>query len=471
VISRASVSKVVGRLPLSVRLGTAFASVFLVVLAVLIALAYWGLGRTLRPELDGALVDALAQIDERGDPLTEIDERVLGGVESTEVETQLLDRSGKVLDATDDDFRTPLLTPAQTASVLSDGVLFADAEADDGEDLLRVLARPLPSDDDRVQVVAVEMDTVVESQAALLRRAGALAALAGLLAGLTGWFVARRGLAPVTELAAQASALNERDLSRRLELRRSEDEIARLGQTLNGMLTRIEDARRRERQFTADASHELRTPLAILRAELELARGQVGDASTLRQSIDSALEECDRLTDLIDDMLQVARADADRMDRSGLVDVAEIVDAMLPRFTVLARRREVTLTRQGDAAVHADARALGRALSNLIDNAVRHAPQGGHVELTIHRSRASVSVTVTDDGPGVDSAHRRLVTERFAQLDPERADAGGAGLGLAMAASIAAAHQGTLELGTPPTGRGLAVTLRLPAPTADQSPV
>jgi heavy metal sensor kinase len=469
VISRASVRRAVGRLPLSVRLGTAFASVFLVVLAVLVALAYWGLGRMLRPELDGALVDVLAQIDERGDPATEIDARVLGGVESTEVETQVLDRSGRVLDATDDDMRDPLLTPAQTASVLRDGVLFADA--DDGEDLLRVLARPLPSDDDEVQVVAVEMDTVVESQAVLLRRAGALAAFAGLLAGLTGWLVARRGLAPVTELAAQASALNERDLSRRLELSRSEDEVARLGQTLNGMLARIEDARRRERQFTADASHELRTPLAILRAELELARGQVGDTPSLRQSLDSALEECDRLTDLIDDMLQVARADADRMDRSGLVDVAEIVDALLPRLSVLARRRGVTLTRQGDAAVHADARALGRALSNLIDNAVRHAPQGGHVELTIRRSRASVSITVTDDGPGVESARRRLVTERFTQLDPARADAGGAGLGLAMAASIAAAHEGTLELGTPPTGRGLAVTLRLPAPAPTQSPV
>jgi signal transduction histidine kinase len=121
--------------------------------------------------------------------------------------------------------------------------------------------------------------------------------------------------------------------------------------------------------------------------------------------------------------------------------------------------------------VHADARALGRALSNLIDNAVRHAPQGGHVELTIRRSRASVSITVTDDGPGVESARRRLVTERFTQLDPARADAGGAGLGLAMAASIAAAHEGTLELGTPPTGRGLAVTLRLPAPAPTQSPV
>jgi signal transduction histidine kinase len=467
VISRSAVRTAVGRLPLSVRLGTAFASVFLLVLTVLIGLAHWGLGKTLRDELDRALVDALAQVDESGLPVAEIDERELGGVESSEIETQLLDRSGNVLATTDDDMRESLLTPARVRGVLSGRVLFTDAH--DGSEAQRVLARRLPSDHDVVQVLAVEMDSVVEGQSVLLDRAGPLAALAGLLAGLTGWLVARRGLAPVTELAAQASALNAQDLSRRLQLDRSESEIARLGQTLNEMLGRIEDARLRERQFTADASHELRTPLAILRAELELARGQVGDDARFRESLDSALEECDRLTDLVDDLLQVARAEADRMDRSELVDVAAIVDAMLPRFSVLARRRDVTLTRSGDAAVHADRRALGRAVSNLMDNAIRHARPGGSVHLQIAEGPTSVSVTVTDDGPGVDAAYRRHATERFAQLDPGRPDAGGAGLGLAMVASIAAAHDGTLEFATPPTGTGLAVTLQLPAATESDS--
>jgi heavy metal sensor kinase len=456
----------VARLPLSVRLGTAFAAVCLVVVTLLTAFAYWGLGRALRGELDRALVDVLTQVDDRGMLMAEIDERELGGVESSEFETQILDPSGAVLDASDEDLRTSLLTEEQVRAVRTDGSLFAEAR-DDDDQLLRVLARGLP--DGRVQVLAVEMDTVVESQAALLGLAPLLAGLAGLLAGLTGWVVARRGLAPVSELTAQAGALNARDLSRRLALRRSRDEVARLGHTLNDMLTRIEDARRRERRFTADASHELRTPLAILRAEVELARGQTGEDPALQASLDSAIEECDRLTDLVDDLLEVARADAERLDRSQLVDVAEIVDGMLPRFSVLARNRDVTLTRRGDAAVHADPRALGRALSNLLDNAVRHASSGGHVELEIVRGDRHVSVTVTDDGPGVDSAQRRGVTERFAQLDRTRAGGGGAGLGLAMVASIVAAHDGTLELGTAPTGTGLAVTLRLPAP-ADREP-
>jgi signal transduction histidine kinase len=444
-----------------VRLGSAFAAVFLVVLAVLIVLAYWGVGRMLRQDLDRALVDVLAQFDGSGSPMTASDGRELGGVESSEIETQLLDRAGTIIDASDDDMReVPLIDRSQFARVLGGGVLFADASDDDNE--YRVLARTLPGGEGEVQVIAVDGDTVIDAQEALLHLAGPLAAGAAILAGLTGWLVARRGLTPLTELTAQADALNAADPSRRLELRHSEDEVARLGRTLNGLLDRIEDARRRERQFTADASHELRTPLAILRAEVELLRDRTAGDSALRAPLDSALEECDRLTDLVADLLEVARADAGQMDRGRLVDVASIVEALLPRFSVLASRRGVRVTSRGDAAVHADPRALGRALSNLLDNAVRHASEGGRVELEIIQRIPDVAITVTDDGPGVDPAHRQRVTERFSQLEPARADGGGAGLGLAMVASIAAAHGGALELATPPGGRGLAVTLRLP---------
>jgi len=459
--SRRSARGGAGRLPLSVRLGSAFAAVFLVVVAVLVVLAYWGVGRMLRQDLDRALVDVVAQVDASGSAMTTSADRKLGGVQSSEVETQLLDRSGKIVGASDDDLRrVPLLDRAELADVLDQDVLFTDAS--DGDDPYRVLARPLPGDAGEVQVFAMDGDTVVDAQAALVSLAGPLVACAALLAGLTGWVVARRGLRPLTELTSQADALNPADPSRRLDLRHSHNEVASLGRTLNGLLDRIEDARRRERQFTADASHELRTPLAILRAEVEMLRDRTAEDSSLRAPLDSALEECDRLTDLVADLLEVARADAGQMDRGRLVDVAAIVDGLLPRFSVLASRRGVRLTSRGDAAVHADPRALGRALSNLLDNAVRHAAEGGRVELEIIQRIPYVAVTVTDDGPGVDPAQRRRATERFAQLDPARGVGGGAGLGLAMVTSIAAAHGGSLELGTPPDGRGLAVTLRLP---------
>ncbi len=331
-ISRRSASGGAGRLPLSVRLGSAFAAVFLVVVAVLVVVAYWGVGRMLRQDLDRALVDVVAQVDASGSAMTTSADRKLGGVESSEVETQLLDRAGRIVGASDDDLRrVPLLDRAQLADVLDQDVLFTDAS--DGDDPYRVLARPLPGDTGEVQVFAMDGDTVVDAQAALVSLAGRLAACAALLAGLTGWVVARRGLRPLTELTSQADALDPADPSRRLELSHSQNEVARLGRTLNGLLDRIEDARRRERQFTADASHELRTPLAILRAEVELLRDRTAEDSSLRAPLDSALEECDRLTDLVADLLEVARADAGQMDRSRLVDVAAIVDALLPRFS------------------------------------------------------------------------------------------------------------------------------------------
>ena len=209
-MSRRSASGGAGRLPLSVRLGSAFAAVFLVVVAVLVVLAYWGVGRMLRQDLDRALVDVVAQVDASGSAMTTSADRKLGGVESSEVETQLLDRAGKIVGASDDDLRrVPLLDRAQLADVLDQDVLFTDAS--DGDDPYRVLARPLPRDAGEVQVFAMDGDTVVDAQAALVSLAGPLAACAALLAGLTGWVVARRGLRPLTELTSQADALNPAD--------------------------------------------------------------------------------------------------------------------------------------------------------------------------------------------------------------------------------------------------------------------
>jgi signal transduction histidine kinase len=144
-----------------------------------------------------------------------------------------------------------------------------------------------------------------------------------------------------------------------------------------------------------------------------------------------------------------------------LVDVAEATDGLLPGFRALANRRGITLTRTGDAVVRADGRALARALANLLDNAIRHAPDGGHVALTISQQPGSTAITVTDDGPGVPPEERERMTRRFAQLDPTHRG-GGAGLGLSIVASVAAAHSGRIEITEAPSGRGLSVTLHLP---------
>jgi heavy metal sensor kinase len=454
------------RLPISLRLGATFAVLFFVVLALLSTLAYWGLGRSLRSEIDRSLVIAVNTLsDRRG--LTEIDDQQLGGVESREFDTQVMTTDGRVLSGSDDDMKTePLLNPEQVVTVMRERSLFADVLDDEGE-AHRSLAVPVDADGTEILLAIADLESVQDAQAGLMRLAVLLSPLAALLAGAAGWLMAREGLRPIARMTADAKRISARDPFPRLAVPPTGDEVARLGTTLNELLDRIEEGRRREREFTADASHELRTPLAILRAELELARVHATDTRFVR-ALDSALEESDRLGQLIEDLLLLARTDAQQITADALVDVADVVDPLLPGFRTLAQKRGITLRQKGDgdAVVRADARALGRAVANLLDNAIRHAREGGTVTLEIVQRPGGTAVTVTDDGPGVPLEERDRMTQRFTQLDRTAVTNGGTGLGLAIVASVTAAHGGRLAMADAESGQGLAVTITLPTPTA-----
>ncbi|MCV2491804.1 ATP-binding protein [Geodermatophilus sp. YIM 151500] len=453
------------RLPISVRLGATFAVVFLVVLAAMCGLAWFGLGQSLREEIDRSLVTAAQALDRPGRSLVDLEDARVGGVELPEFETQMIAPDGRVVGGTDDDLdELPVLSPEQTTATRQDDALFADVLDEEG-DAHRALAVPVDRPRGHVLVVMAELDSVQDAQSGLLQLAALLSPLACLLAGAAGWFIARKGLQPVARMTADAERISARDPFPRLAVPPSRDEVARLGTTLNRLLDRIEEARRREREFTADASHELRTPLSILRAELELARNRATDRQFV-EALDSALEESDRLGQLVDDLLLLASTDAGKVRPRTLVDVAEVVDGLLPGFRTLAGRRGISLAKSGDAVVRADPRALSRAVANLLDNAVRHAPDGGTVELTVDQRPDGTAITVTDDGPGVPPEERSRLTQRFTQSDRAAARTGGAGLGLAIVASVAAAHGGRVEIADAPTGSGLAVTILLPTPAA-----
>ena len=453
------------RLPISLRLGATIAVLFHVGLATLSTVAYWGLGRGLRSEIDRSLVTAVNTLgDQPG--LTDIDDRRLAGVESPEFDTQVLTADRQVRSASDDDMsRAPLLTSDQVATVIRERALFTDVLDDDGE-AHRALAIPLDHEGTEILLAVAELESVKSAQSGLLRLALFLAPVAALLAGAAGWLVAREGLRPIARMTADAERISARDPFPRLAVPPSRDEVAQLGRTLNQLLDRIEEGRRREREFTADASHELRTPLAVLRAELELARVAATDERFVH-ALDSALEESDRLGQLIQDLLLLARTDERQVTAQDLVDVADVVDPLLPGFRTLAQKRGITLHKKGDgdAVVRADARALGRAVANLLDNAIRHAPECGTVTLEITQRPEGTAITVSDDGPGVPLEQRDHMTRRFAQLDRTAVTTGGAGLGLAIVASVTAAHGGRLAISDAESGQGLAVTIHLPDPT------
>jgi signal transduction histidine kinase len=213
----------------------------------------------------------------------------------------------------------------------------------------------------------------------------------------------------------------------------------------------------RERDFTAEASHELRTPLAILRAEVELARAAAAEPAA-REGLDSALEEIDRLTAVVEDLLLLARADAAAaLDRRQAVDLGALASAAVQRFDTVATARGVTLTASGTATVSGDAPAIERALANLLDNALRHTPVGGTVSILVEPVTRGAILIVRDTGPGADAQALATLFDRYTRAASRP---GSAGLGLSIVAAVAASHGGGVRARNLPEG-GLEITVEL----------
>ncbi|PJN25693.1 two-component sensor histidine kinase [Kitasatospora sp. CB02891] len=298
----------------------------------------------------------------------------------------------------------------------------------------------------------------------------ALAVLSAVLVatvGLLTWRGTGRALRPVEAIRAEVAAIGEGGLERRVPEPGSDDEIADLAHTMNAMLDRLEAAGTRQRRFIADASHELRSPLAVLRTQLEVAHTHP-DPDVRAAMVAGALQDTDRLQSLAADLLLLAR-----LDTTGGPGPVQPVDlAELLRDTVAGRGPQphpVDLDApDGVGAVDGNPLWLGRLLTNLLDNAQRHARTGVSVRLRTDPATGEAVVDVTDDGPGIPPADRDRVFERFTRLDDARSrNDGGAGLGLAIARDIATLYGGTLRIEA--TAAGATFRTRLPgtAPAPD----
>jgi two-component system, OmpR family, sensor kinase len=245
-----------------------------------------------------------------------------------------------------------------------------------------------------------------------------------------------------------------------LPLPHAQDELHDLGETLNAMLDRIEASLERERTFVADASHELRTPLTILRAELELAKRPGRTIDELRAALRSTGEEVDRLTELAENLLIMARADQHRLaPQRAETDITALMERVRDRFAhpAAAASRSLVVDVPTGLTARVDPAQVEQALLNLVDNALRHGH--GTVRLSAGVSDASLVVEVSDTGRGFPGGFEQAAFERFSRADDARGD-GGAGLGLAIVQAIARAHGGTASI----TSRGAPTTVRLTLP-------
>jgi two-component system heavy metal sensor histidine kinase CusS len=322
----------------------------------------------------------------------------------------------------------------------------------------RVLVEPVPGAPGLLVVAShplTELEHDLEAVAVLLT--AVVSGLVVLASGLCYW-LAGRALRPVGVISGLARDLSEHDLHRRIELSLPADELGELAATFNGMLARLEKAFLALRNFTADAAHELRAPLTLMRAELEgvLKDGQGSD--TGRELARALIAETDRLSRLADRLLLLAQADAGKLaPHRAVVDVADLVEETGDRWRPLAAAKGIGLVvRAPDSgSLLGDAELLGRLLDNLLDNAIRSTPHDGRVEIA---------------AAPLASEFRPRLFERFSRVQGARSrESGGAGLGLALCAAIAIAHEGSIRLEDGPGG-GARFTVRLPARLAQADP-
>jgi heavy metal sensor kinase len=340
-----------------------------------------------------------------------------------------------------------------------------------GADPWRVLARPVLVGGRLVAVLQVgrserPVERVVEQLGILL---ATVVPLTVVLAGAGGLFLAGRALDPIDRLTRTAAAISADDLTRRLpvETVRRPDELGRLAATFNLMLDRLADSFRRQRQFTADASHELRTPLTRVLSQADVTLARPRSADEYEAVLASVREDVLRLRRLVDALLMLARADARQdvlvRERIDLGELAEqIVDAM--QAAADERGVELTVSARSGVVVAGDQAHLMQLVVNLVDNALKHTPAGGKVEMVVDvetsESCPTACLAVHDTGNGIAPEHLPHVFERFYQAEPERA-AGGAGLGLAICRSIAEAHGGQIRVQSRP-GDGSTFSVLLP---------
>ncbi|MGW4822705.1 sensor histidine kinase [Streptomyces sp. NPDC004227] len=289
-----------------------------------------------------------------------------------------------------------------------------------------------------------------------------------VLATIGAYLLAAAALRPVERMRTQAAAVTEDTPGRRLDVPPSRDEIARLATTLNDMLTRLQAALERERQFAADAGHELRTPLSLLRTEIELALRHPRDATELHAALASALEETVRLVQLTEDLLLLARTD--RQDTTPAGPAASDLPAMLRRVVTRlyngAPGTRITVDCPDGLAAAIPEDQLDRAVTNLIRNAQQHGR--GPIAVTARRADGQIRLVVRDHGPGFPPDFLPHAFDRFAQADRARTTTG-TGLGLAITAAIASAAGGSHGATNHPDG-GAVVWITLPSPCPIRAP-
>jgi two-component system, OmpR family, sensor kinase len=449
------------------------------VVAGLLALAAvggnWALARLVLGQLDAALV-ALAETEASALQTDPAHVRVHEFAEGTAPPSfvrldrfvQVVDQEGRVLARSANLGTVELPLPRGMLERLQAGEIVFETFEDFGEEPIRVVALPVHVSG---ATYAVQVSGSLDDAYRVLNAGRwlflglSLALLAGVAA--TSIAFARRALRPIDLMVAQARRIGDSHLGERLPRPESQDELGRLADTLNAMLDRVERGVEIQRRFTADASHELRSPLSRLRAEIEITLRRPRVASEYEETLRSCLEEVERLSQLTEELLTLAHLDADEGPgrETPPVPLLPIVNDAVRRLGHQASRCAVQLRLDPSGAplsVKVASTAVGLALTNVLDNAVKFSPAGGEVRVSVSTAEREALIVVTDSGPGVVLDELPRLFDRFNRGEAARAnDAPGFGLGLAISKTVIERQGGTISVDNPPGG-GARFSIRLP---------
>jgi heavy metal sensor kinase len=323
----------------------------------------------------------------------------------------------------------------------------------------------LTENKEQVMVITWAASDVTAILAIFRRVLFIIAPVALVIAGVLGYFYVKRALRPVQTMTQTALEIEEKNLAKRLDIS-GNDELGQLASTLNRMLIRLEEAFKREKQFTADASHELRTPLAVVQGEATLALKKDRNVEDYKRSLEAISQETERMSSIIKQLLFLARYENNKQLEFKEVNLKELLTELAYDIELLSEDKSLhfQLNAQNDLIVEGDKVSLRELFLNLLNNAIRFTPQGGNVSLTLSRVGNNACVAVKDTGIGIAEEHIKHIFERFYRVDKSRSRSeGGVGLGLSICQRIAELHGGTIEVDSE-VGKGSTFSVLLPIP-------
>jgi heavy metal sensor kinase len=451
------------RLPIRIRL-TIWYSFFLAAALILFTLiAIWMMRHSINVTVDEQLAEEAkavqALVKGASTPALRDQVRTHAELQAGSSLIQVLDENGEFI------YRSPRLEALQLQVTYPQKKKFMTVKP--GGEPMRLYAIQATSEGRTFTIqVAEDMDDYLEAlqRYRLLLFTGIPVLL--LAATIGGHWMSRRALAPVDEITAAAQKISPTDLTGRVQLPGTRDELDRLAETLNAMLQRIGSAFEQMKQFTADASHDLRTPISVIRTRAEITLRKPRNEEQYREALNEIVAETARLSDLIDDLLLLARADVGaeglKVKRVDLCDIARRASA---EGKTLAESRDVQWSQtfpNSSLWVSGDADALRRLFLILIDNAIKYTPERGAVSMRVGNSDGKACVEVSDTGIGIAEADVPHIFERFYRADSARSrDSGGFGLGLSIGNWIAKAHHAEITVESTP-GNGSRFQVRLP---------